>query len=121
MEFILLGFDQSDSIRQFRFESVGADHRRARVVVLADLTLARQHDIQLQNLPLLCRELLIRSEAGTVAAGLVILTAAHMAELRMADRATAEAKKPRRARPAISSNVGKAWRAPLFLTSAQRC
>ena len=118
MEFVLLGFDQSDSIRQFRFESVAADYRRSLVVVIADLTLARQYDIQVQNLPLLCREVLIGSEADTVAAGLVILTAAHMAASRMAARVKSEEKKPRRVRPVISSNVGKAWRAPLIFTPA---
>ena len=45
MEVVLLGFDQSDSIRQFRFENVGADHRRTPVVVMADLKLARHYDI----------------------------------------------------------------------------
>src|SRR3954452_2906405 len=117
MEFVLLGFDQSDSIRQFRFESIGPDHRRTPVVVLADLTLAREYDLQVQNLPLCCRELLFRSEPGTLAAGLVTLTATHMAELRMAARARSEEKKTRRVRPVTSNNVGQAWGRP-SLTSA---
>jgi hypothetical protein len=110
MRFVLLGFEQSNSIRQFRFESVGADHRRTPVVVTADLMLAREYDIQVQNLPLLCWELLIRSEPGILAAGLVSLTATDMAALRMAAQARSEEKKPRRVRPVISNNVGKAWR-----------
>ena len=92
MRFVLLGFDQSDSIRQFRFESVGADHRRTPVVVTADLMLAREYDIQIQNLPLLCWELLIRSEPGTLAAGVVTLTATDMAALRMEARARSDDK-----------------------------
>jgi hypothetical protein len=113
MEFVLLGFDQSDSIRQFRFESIGADHRRTQVVVSADLTLAREYDLQVQNLPLFCRDLLSRSEPGTLATGLVTLTATDMAALRMAARAKSEEKKPRRVRPVTSNDVGKAWRRPL--------
>jgi hypothetical protein len=114
MEFVLLGFDQSDSIRQFRFESVGADHRRTPVVVIADLTLAREYHLQIQNLPLCCLELLLRSEPGTLAAGLVTLTATDMAALRMAAQATSEQKKARRLRPTISNDVGKAWRGQLI-------
>jgi hypothetical protein len=118
MEFVLLGFDQSSSVRRFRFESVGADHRRTPVVVIADLTLAREYDIQVQNLPLLCRELLMRSEPGSLAAGLVTLTAADMAATRLAATAQNEEKKPRRARPVMSNNAEKTWRAPLTFASA---
>ena len=118
MEFVLLGFDQSEGIRQFRFECVRADHDRTTIVVTADLTLAREYDIQVQNLPLLCRELLMGSEPGLFANGSVTLTAAHMAALRATALGKSEEKKPRRARPFISANVGKAWRTPMIRTSA---
>jgi hypothetical protein len=117
MEFVLLGFDQSDSIRQFRFEGIGADRRRTPVVVSADLTLARQYELQVQNLSLYCRDLLSRSEPGTLATGLITLTAADMAALRMAARSKSEEKKPRRVRPVNSHNVGKAWRRPAFCSA----
>jgi hypothetical protein len=118
MEFLLRGFDQSDSVRRFRFESVDARHTRATIVVVADLTLARQYGIQVQNLPLLCRELLMRSDPSSLAAGLLALTAADMAALQTAAKAKVEEKKPRRVRPVVSSNTGKAWRAPLTLAPA---
>jgi hypothetical protein len=108
MEFVLLGFDQTDSIRQFRFESIGADRRRTPIVVIADLTLAREYDLQVQNLPLFCRELLFRAEPGALVDGHVTLTATDMAALRMAARARSEEKRPRRVRPVSSNNVGQA-------------
>jgi hypothetical protein len=65
-----------------------------------------------------CRELLIRSEPASLAAGPVTLTKAHMAEIRNAARAKSAENKPRRVRPVLSTNVGKAWRGPLMFTSA---
>lgn len=117
MEFVLLGFDQSERIRQFRFECIDADHHRTAVVVIADLTLAREYDIQVQNLPLLCRELLMGCDPRILATGSVTLTAAHMSALRAAALGKTEEKKPRRARPFLSANVGKAWRTPMIRTS----
>lgn len=113
MEFILLGFDQSASTRRFRFEIIGADRSRTPVVVVADLSLAREYDIQVQNLPLACRELLAHSDATTLASGLVTLTEGHMAELRKSAADAREQAKPRKVRQKLSSEAGKAWRAAL--------
>ena len=118
MEFVLLGFDQSASIRRFQFESIDGDHTRTPVAVVADLTLARQYNIQVQNLPLLCRQLLSETDPGTLAAGLVIFTASHMDVLCKAEQVKIRDKKPRRVRTVVSPEVGKAWRAPMIYTSA---
>lgn len=120
MEFILMGFDQWASTREFRFEIIKADRCRTPVVVVADLSLAREHNIQLQDLPLLCRELLEHSEAGALSSGIVTLTKTHMAALSEAARIAREAKKPRRFRQGVSSKVGNAWRTTAPLTTAPK-
>ena len=120
MEFVLVGFIHSGSRRRFTFESNGADHRRTPVVVVADLTLARAYAIQVQDLPLVCRELLEHSEPCAVAAGVVTLTEAHMAALRTARSLATEEKKPRRSRQPVSANVGNAWRGAKMLPTTRR-
>lgn len=110
MEFILLGFDQPASTRRFRFEIIGGDRCRRPVVVLADLLLAHEYSIQLQELPLLCREVLEHSETAELSCGVVTLTEAHMAARSKAARDASEAKKARKVRPAVSSKTGEAWR-----------
>ena len=118
MEFVLVGFIQSGSMRKFTFESIGADHRRTPVVVLADLSLARAYAIQLQDLPLVCREFLEGSEPGVLAAGPLTLNEAHMAALKKARNLIIEEKKPRRSRPPVSANLGNAWRGTTSFTTA---
>jgi hypothetical protein len=120
MEVVFLGFKQSDSKREFKFESIGADRSRTPVVVVADLSLARRYQIQIQNLPLLCRELLDRSDGEAVAAGTITLNETHMAALNESARVASEEKRSRRSRPAVSSNVGKAWRAPTPFSAAAK-
>jgi hypothetical protein len=58
MSFILLGFSQQDNVRSFSFERVDTDGTRSRFSVDADLLLLRQFDIKVQDLPLLCRQIL---------------------------------------------------------------
>lgn len=94
MEFVFLGFDQSASARQFRFGRIRASRPHTAAVVVADLSLARKYNIQVQDLPLLCRNLLENSDAGTVAAGVITLTETHMAALSKAARNASEAVKP---------------------------
>lgn len=120
MEFILLGFDQSPSTREFRFEIIKADHCRAPVVVVADLSLAHEHNIKLQDLPLLCRELLQHSEADALSAGLITLTKTHMVASSLAARIASEEKKARRVREPVLPKFGRAWRATLPLTGAPK-
>ena len=112
MEFVLKGFNTTESIRRFVFETIGADRTRGTVAVTADLTLVRRHAIQVQNLPLLCRQLLESLDPATIAGSTVSLTEASLAEVNRIAKAAVEEKKPRKARPPVSSNVGKAWRGP---------
>ena len=64
MQFILTGFTQDLAFRVFAFERMGLDRVRTKYVVKADLSLSRRYGIPLQELPLLCRNLLSRSESG---------------------------------------------------------
>lgn len=110
MEFVLMGFDQSGTIRRFQFEGIGANRSRIAVAVLADLTLARSYDISLQSLPLLCLHLLEGSNPELIAGGTVTFSAADMATISKAARELAESKKSRAPRPVSSPRVGQAWR-----------
>jgi hypothetical protein len=58
--FVLSGFSQAVGIRIFAFEGIAADQTRTVFTVKADLALTRRYDIRLQELPLLCREVLDR-------------------------------------------------------------
>jgi hypothetical protein len=58
MEFVLIGFRTENNIRRYAFDAVSSSHVRTHVTVGADLRLAREYRIPLQELPLLCRRLL---------------------------------------------------------------
>jgi hypothetical protein len=62
MQFVLVGFIQEMGFRLFSFEGVAADRTRTVFTVRADLALSRKYDIRLQELPLLCREVLERRD-----------------------------------------------------------
>jgi hypothetical protein len=64
MRFILSGYSQAMGIRIFSFEGIAEDRTRAVFTVTADLALTRSYDIRLQELPLLCREMLDRRGEG---------------------------------------------------------
>ena len=62
MQFILTGFTPDGGFRVFAFEGIAADHTRTVFTVRADLALTHIHGIRMQELPLLCRELLERGD-----------------------------------------------------------
>ena len=62
MQFMLTGFTQDMAFRVFAFERMGQTAFGRKFVVRADLALIRRYGIQMQELPLLCRNLLERSE-----------------------------------------------------------
>ena len=111
MQFILTGFTQDMAFRVFAFERMGLDRVRTKFVVKADLALVRKYGIQVQELPLLCRNLLQqRDESGETR----ILTfteddmSLHAKGRAAAKDAAALKRKPPR-RP-VTENVGAAWR-----------
>jgi hypothetical protein len=107
VQYQFAGFQDAAGVRQFAFDRIADDRSRTRVVVTADMTLARKYDIRMQELPLLCRRLL--DEPGAEQAGRPIcLTEEHMAAIRATAQAVAD-RKPRKP-PPVSPNTGRAWR-----------
>jgi len=111
MQFILTGFTQDVAFRVFAFERMGLDRVRTKVVVKADLALIRRYGIQVQELPLLCRNLLERSDNGGETQTLTFteddmnLHAKGCADAREAAK---QKRKPSRRPP--NENLGAAWR-----------
>jgi len=61
MQFILTGFRHDMGFRVFEFDRLGEGRSRTKCTVRADLSMIRRYGIQIQDLPLLCRDLLDRS------------------------------------------------------------
>jgi hypothetical protein len=64
MRFILTGFTQDRGFRVFAFEGVATGQLTVAYTVRADLDLSRRYGIRLQDLPLICREVLEHREDG---------------------------------------------------------
>lgn len=108
MEFMLAGFKEGDGVRKYRFDWVAADRSRRAVIVCADVSLARKHEIRVQELPLLCRRLL-DTIGETELAAAITLTEDHMIAIQAAARTAAE-KKPHKPPRRPSPRAGEAWR-----------
>jgi hypothetical protein len=112
LRFILKGFSQSQGVRRYDFEGIGKDYGRSQFTVCADVNLVRVYGIAMQELPLLCLELLERTgERDTD--GRLVFTEDQMRQhrdQRLAARAAAAQRKKAPRRPS-SPNVGNAWRA----------
>ena len=63
IQFTLTGFAQEAGSRVFAYDGVGEDRVRVKFTVSADLSLCRKYGIRLQELPLICLEILERSRA----------------------------------------------------------
>jgi hypothetical protein len=63
MQFTLTGFTQDSGCRVFAYDGVGEDRVRIKYTVSADLALSRKYGIRLQELPLMCLEILERTNA----------------------------------------------------------
>jgi len=109
MSFTLAGFDEGEGLRRFAFERVGAGNATTRVVVRADVSLARKHNIRLQELPLICARLL-QSLGTDPPAGPITLTEEHMIAIQNEARAVAEKRRKPPRRP--HREPGRAWPAP---------
>ena len=111
MQFMLTGFTQDMAFRVFAFERMGSDRVRTKMVVRADLALVRRYGIQVQELPLLCRNLLERSDNSAETQTLTFGEddmCLHAKDRATAKAAAASKRKPPRRTP--SDNVGVAWR-----------
>jgi hypothetical protein len=113
MSFVLTGFTHDHGFRVFSFDRVGANLPRTKCSVRADLALIKQYGIHIQDLPLLCRNLLDRRDEAEEL-GPLTLTEDEMrinAGERAAAREAASKKRKPPQRPA-SENLGVAWRGP---------
>ena len=111
--FLLTGFTQAGGIRTYAFEG-RIDARRMDYAVKVDLALIPTYGIRIQDLPLLCRELLQqRAEPDEISA--VVFTEqrmrSHAEKLAMA-REEAEHRK-RQPRHLASADAETGWRSPL--------
>jgi hypothetical protein len=111
MQFILTGFTQDLAFRVFAFERMGLDRVRTKYVVRADLALVRRYGIQVQELPLLCRNLLQQRDESQESHTFIFTEddmCLHAKDRAAARDAAAQKRKPPRRPP--SENVGAAWR-----------
>jgi hypothetical protein len=112
LRYILTGFTQNAGFRIFTFEGITADETRTRFVVDTDLALTRRYGIRLQELPLLCRELLQRHDEREQArtftfteAEMVLHTSRCAAEQEVRQRRNSMHK-------STGKHAGSAWRTP---------
>lgn len=112
MNFIIRGFKHAMGFRVFTFEGIAADGTRAVFTVKTDLSLTREHGIRLQELPLLCREVLERCDEAESTRAFTYTEEdmrLHAADCAARDGAARKRKKPR---PPVSEQAGAAWRVP---------
>jgi len=107
MECHLVSMRQVSGTRLYAFDCVCADRSRTPVTVQADVALARKHEIRIQELPLLCCQLLAAlSETGLQPE--VTLTEDQMKAIQSAAHLRA-ATKPHK-HPRTTPAAGQAWR-----------
>lgn len=111
-QYMFMGFSQTAGIRIYAFECIG-DGRRTGYTVTVDLGLISGYGIQIQDLPLLCRDLLLeRVDPDTISA--LTFTEQDMrwqADRRATAREEAEQRK-KRPRPHVTPPVESNWRGP---------
>lgn len=108
MSFTLAGFDECEGLRRFSFERI-AGNMKTTVVVRADLSLTRKHDIRLQELPLICARLLQGLGTDTPP-GPITLTEEHMIAIQTEARAASEKRRKSPRRP--HRGPGRVWPSP---------
>jgi len=108
MHYILSGFVHETGFRVFTFECVGEERQRTEFKVKADLALIRRYGIRIQDLPLLCREMLERRVSDEPRT--LTYTEADMCVNAAASAARAAERKKAPRKPPPSENVGAAWR-----------
>lgn len=113
MQFILTGFTQESGFRVYAFERVISGSVRTVYRVRADLDLVRRYGIRTQELPLLCRSLLDKTNEGGEQRTFTF-TEEDMRVRAKESAAAGEAKAHRRKPPRRPSgeNAGSAWRLP---------
>ena len=96
MHYTLLGFWQSDSVRNFAFQKVlGNGSASEKYTVTADVALARKFRITLQELPSLCARLL-EARPEDAPSGTIMLTDVDLSVLAATNLATAQQEEAKR-------------------------
>jgi hypothetical protein len=112
-DYILTGFSQTAGIRLYAFEGIG-DGLRVDYTVEVDLSLIPNYGIRIQDLPLLCRELLQKRVESSEISSLTFTE--HEMRAR-AEKLAAEREESARRKNAgqrhLNANPGSGWRAPL--------
>ena len=111
MQYVLTGFKQEMGFRVFAFARVDADRTRTEYTVRADLAMSRRYAIPMQELPLLCRNLLARREDLQDASAITFgedEMCQYASNCATARQAAKDKRKPPH-RP-VSANLGAAWR-----------
>jgi hypothetical protein len=109
-QFMFAGFTQTAGIRTYAYESVGATVRM-NYTVEVNLALLPVYGIRIQDLPLLCRELLLqRMEPDDTAACIFTEPQMRIHAEKLAIARTEAAQKRKPARHLAVANPGSAWR-----------
>ena len=113
MNFMLMGFDQDAELRIFAFKGIAADRTKTEFTVGVNVALIPRYGIRMQELPLLCRQLLERRGEGEEKRTLTFTDEEmrlHADNCATAREAAAQRRKPSR-RPRTGL-LGAAWRGP---------
>jgi hypothetical protein len=112
MRFSLQGFSQDMGFRVFVFEGIAADRTRTPFTVKTDLALVRRYGIRLQELPLLCREVLERRDDAAEKRAFTYSEAEMSVYAEGVAAREKAAQKRRMPRRPADSEAGAAWRVP---------
>lgn len=118
VEYIFKGFRDDNDIRRFTFECVREDRSATQITVDADMSLARKHEILMQELPLLCRTV-IEKAPDTGEPQSLTLNETHMAEIQAIAVEKRQHRKPAR-KARVTEATGQAWRISPPLNFAKR-
>jgi len=107
MQFVLTGFTHDTGFRVFAFDRIGEDRVRTKCTVRTDLALVRTYGIHVQELPLLCRGLLDRSDESEEIKSLTFTEEEMRAWAKARDEAVTKRKAPHRP---SGGHPSAAWR-----------
>jgi hypothetical protein len=112
LRYILTGFTQNTGIRVFTFEGIATDQTRTGFVVEIDLAMTRRYGIRLQELPLICRELLERHDEGEQARTFIFTEAEMILHASSCEAEREVRQRTNSMRKAYGKQAGSAWRTP---------
>ncbi len=115
MKFVYMGFrHETTGVRLYSFEGVVSQGIRKDFLVTADITLLTKHHVRIQEVPMMCLQLLESSAEAEPPRELLVLTETDMMAHVRAKTAAAEKAAAKRAkrpfRPANPVALGMAWR-----------